>query len=158
MVDHRCTSYNCFVDVPSPYRGGCDFTEKHLFVVLSWPCSIIFYWILCLFTFQILFAHSSFHPKPSTPLPSPCLQEGAPLLTHSLLPHHLINPLCWGIKPSQNLGLPLSLMPNKAILCPEVLLDRNSSGSKFWLCRQMLYHWAQPYSLWYQSFLECKTC
>jgi hypothetical protein len=37
--------------------------------------------------------------------------------THSLSPQYSIIPLLWGIEPSQNPGLSLSLMPDKAILC-----------------------------------------
>jgi hypothetical protein len=61
------------------------------------------------------------------PLPHPPLQippisllhfyEGAPLPTHSLLPHCPSIPLRWGIEPSQGQGPPLPLMPDKAILC-----------------------------------------
>jgi hypothetical protein len=37
--------------------------------------------------------------------------------THSIPPHCPSIPLCWGIKPPQDQRPPLSLMPDKAILC-----------------------------------------
>jgi hypothetical protein len=48
--------------------------------------------------------------------PSPCLHEGAPPHTHPLLLHHPFIPLPWSIKPSQDPGLLLLFMPDKAIL------------------------------------------
>jgi hypothetical protein len=41
--------------------------------------------------------------------------------THPLQPYHSSIPLCWGIKPSQDPGLPLPLMPDKAPSAPSVL-------------------------------------
>jgi hypothetical protein len=38
------------------------------------------------------------------------------LHTHPFLPHHSSIPQCWGIKPSQDQGILLTLMPDKAIL------------------------------------------
>jgi hypothetical protein len=55
--------------------------------------------------------------SPLSYLPSSWFYEGAPLPTHLLLSPHPGIPLCWGIKPSQNQGPLLPLMPNKAILC-----------------------------------------
>jgi len=58
-----------------------------------------------------------------TPLshyPFPCFYEGAHTThppTHSLPPAHPGIPLDWGIKPSQDQGPLLPLMPYKAILC-----------------------------------------
>jgi hypothetical protein len=62
------------------------------------------------------------HPITSPlPLPlwgcSPCLYEGPPPLTHPLLSHRSRIPLHWGIKPPQDQGPPLPLIPDKAILC-----------------------------------------
>ena len=56
---------------------------------------------------------------PSQPLSAPffCLYEDAPLLTHPLLSHHSSIPLCWDIKPPQDQGPAIPMMPNKAILC-----------------------------------------
>jgi hypothetical protein len=66
----------------------------------------------------------SFPPQTSYPLTNPsCFYEGAPPPTyplqhsHPLPTHHPSIPLCWGIKTSQDQGLPLPLMPDKAILC-----------------------------------------
>jgi hypothetical protein len=47
------------------------------------------------------------------------LWESSP--THPLLPHCSSIPLHWGIKPSQDQGPPLPLMPDKASLAPSVL-------------------------------------
>lgn len=38
------------------------------------------------------------------------------VLPHPLLPHRTIIPLLWGLKPSQDSGLSLPLMSDKAIL------------------------------------------
>jgi hypothetical protein len=58
-------------------------------------------------------------PLPYTP--SPCFYEGAPLPTHSLLPHCPSIPLHWGIKPSKEQGPSLPLMLDKAPSAPSVL-------------------------------------
>ena len=49
--------------------------------------------------------------------PYSCFHEGAPPPTHTLLPPHPGINLHWGIKPSQDKGPLLSLMPDKVILC-----------------------------------------
>ena len=46
-----------------------------------------------------------------------CLYEGASPHSTPRPPHCSNIPLCWGIKPSQDQGLLLQLMPDKAILC-----------------------------------------
>ena len=65
-------------------------------------------------------------PVTSTPtthhiLPSPFPFASIRVLlhppTHPLLPHLSSIPLHWGIKPPQDQGPPLPLMPDKAILC-----------------------------------------
>jgi hypothetical protein len=53
--------------------------------------------------------------------PLPCFYESAPPPIHPLLPHCPSISLHWGIKPSQDQGLPLQLMPNKAPSAPSVL-------------------------------------
>ena len=53
--------------------------------------------------------------------PLPCFYEGAPPPIHPLLPHCPSIPLHWGIKPSQDQGPPLPLMPDKAPSAPSVL-------------------------------------
>jgi hypothetical protein len=53
--------------------------------------------------------------------PLPCFYEGVPLPTHPLLPHHPSISLHWGIKPSQEQGPPLPLIPNKDPSSPSVL-------------------------------------
>ena len=64
-------------------------------------------------------------PFPVSPLqspysipPLPCFNEGAPSPTYPLLSHFPSIPLHWGIKPSQDQGPPLPLMPDNA---PSVL-------------------------------------
>ena len=53
---------------------------------------------------------------PIAPVPPPlCLYEGAPQPTCPLLPYSSSIPLCWDIKPLQNHGPPLPLMPDKVI-------------------------------------------
>ena len=53
--------------------------------------------------------------KPPSHPPLPCFYEGAPPPTHLHLPHCPSIPLQWGIKPSQDLGPPLPLMPDKTL-------------------------------------------
>jgi hypothetical protein len=59
--------------------------------------------------------------KTPTAPPLSCFYEGSPPPTypptHPLLLHCPSIPLHWGIKPSQDQGPPLQLMPDKAILC-----------------------------------------
>ena len=55
--------------------------------------------------------------NPLSSPPSPCFYQGAPPPTHPLLPPCPGMPLHWGIKPSQDQGSLLPLMPNKSILC-----------------------------------------
>jgi hypothetical protein len=50
-------------------------------------------------------------------LPHSCFYEHVPLHTHPLPPPCPQIPLYWGIKPSQDQGPLLPLMPDKAILC-----------------------------------------
>lgn len=63
---------------------------------------------------------SNILPFPSFPLfhsPSSCLYEDAPPPTHPLRPPCPGIPLHWGKKPSQDQGLILPFVSNKAILC-----------------------------------------
>jgi hypothetical protein len=90
---------------------------------MIWPLSsptlffsFFFYWMFYLFTFQML---SSFPiSSPQSPIPS-----SLPLLLWECSHTHLLPPYCpgitlhWGIKPSQDQGSLLPLMPDKAILC-----------------------------------------
>ena len=54
-------------------------------------------------------------PYPISPIPASI--RVCPPTIHPLLPPHPHIPLHWGIKPSQNQGPLLPLMPDKAILC-----------------------------------------
>jgi len=85
-------------------------THPFLFIYLL-VCYLLFY----LFTFQMLSLFQVSPPQP--PYPSlPCFYAGIPR-PHSLLPPCPGLPLYWGIKPSQDQGLLLPLIPKKAILC-----------------------------------------
>ena len=59
--------------------------------------------------------------NPLSHAPITCFYEVAPLPTYALLPHHPSIPLYWDIKPSQDQGPPLPLMPGKGPLVPSVL-------------------------------------
>jgi hypothetical protein len=53
-------------------------------------------------------------PPLPRPLPSSCLHKGVPPMTYLLLPPCPLIPLQWGIKPSQDQGPVLLLMPKMA--------------------------------------------
>ena len=91
----------------------CTFSAHSVFLFFKF-----FYQLFCLITFQ-MFQVSS----PRTPIspPHPCLHEGAPQLTRLFLPHCPNIPLRSSIRPSQDQGPSLSLMPNKAPSAPSVL-------------------------------------
>jgi hypothetical protein len=76
-----------------------------------------FFWLFCLLTFKMLipFLVSSLKTLHCTPW-APYLHN-AISPTYQFKPHHPRNPLCWGIKPSQDQGPLLLLMPDKAIVC-----------------------------------------
>ena len=76
----------------------------------------MFYWIVSLFTFQMLspFLVPLLRILLSHP-PSSCFCKGVSLPTHPLLPPCPSIP--WGIEPSQNQRPLLPLMPDKAIIC-----------------------------------------
>ena len=77
-----------------------------------------FYWLLYLFTFQML-SHFlvSLHNPPPFHLSPPCFCEGAFPPTHPLLPQGPSRLLCGGIEPPQGQGPCLPVMPDKAIFC-----------------------------------------
>jgi len=67
------------------------------------------------------------HPHPTSTVFLPLhLYEDAPLPTHPLLLHCTSIPLHLGIKPPQDQGLPLLLMPDKAILCSICIWSQGS--------------------------------
>ena len=72
---------------------------------------------MVIYLFQILYLFQVFPPETPYPSPSPCFYEGAPTPTHSHLTTCSSIPLHWGIKPSEDQGSLLPLMPDKAILC-----------------------------------------
>jgi hypothetical protein len=104
--------------------GDSESLHSLLLSCLSSPKSFFF------FKLDILFIYTSnvmpFHGFPSANLLShpllPCFYEGAPPPTHPLLPHCPSIPLYSGIKPSQDQGPPLPLMPDRAPSAPLVLL------------------------------------
>lgn len=69
---------------------------------------LIFFDILCIYI--------------SPPLPSPCFYDD-PTPTHPLPPQHPGIPLFWGNEPSQDQGLFILLMLDKAILCYMLQLE-----------------------------------
>jgi hypothetical protein len=71
----------------------------------------ILYWLFYLFTFQML------SPLLFPSANSPYFYDGASTPSYSLLPQCPRIPQPWVIKPSQDQGAPLPLMPYKAILC-----------------------------------------
>ena len=82
-----------------------------------------------MFTFQML---SPFQVSPlQTPYPIPpkpaSMRQHTP--THSLPPHCPTIPLQWGIKPSQDQGPPLLLIPYKAPSAPSSPSPNSSLGS-----------------------------
>jgi hypothetical protein len=84
----------------------------HNFIEIFFVLDIFFIYISNVITFPGL-------PSPGNPLshtPSPCFYEGTPPLTHPLLPPHLSIPQHWGIKPPQDQGPLLPLMPNNPLL------------------------------------------
>ena len=71
----------------------------------------------CLDIFLHFKCHSLFLVSPTQTSPiSPllCFYEGAPTHSHPLLSHLLSIPLHWDIKPPQDQGPPLPLMPDKS--------------------------------------------
>jgi hypothetical protein len=105
---------------PSPHTDGCSFLIEY-FIYLHFKCYLLSRFPLC---------------RPLSHFPLPCFNEGAPLLWEFLKsnPHYPLQPptyplppccpsipLHWGIKPSQDQGPPLPLMPDKAPSAPSVL-------------------------------------
>ena len=59
--------------------------------------------------------------QPPSHAPLPCFCEGAPPTTYPLPPYHPSILLHWDIKPAQDQGSPLPLMPDKAPSAPSVI-------------------------------------
>jgi hypothetical protein len=80
-----------------------------------------FYWLFYLFTFEMLSPFPSFPStsplSPPPPPPPPYLYEGAPTHTHPLLLQWPSVLLSWVIKPAQDQGMLLLMIPDKVILC-----------------------------------------
>jgi hypothetical protein len=111
----------------------CTLTDTHACPELN--CSAIYisinifcwkkmWFLIHILTGYFIYVHFKYYPRswflllqPTILLPSPCLYEGVPSPPNQLLSlcHSIY--LLWGIKPSQVQGLPLPLMPDKAILC-----------------------------------------
>jgi hypothetical protein len=85
----------------------------------------IFSFLFSIFLLVILFIYISndipllIFPStnPLSLFPTPCLNEGAPPPTYPLQPQCPRIPLYWIIKPPQDQGPLLPLIPNKTILC-----------------------------------------
>jgi len=86
---------------------------------------LFFYFIL--FFLDILRIYISnvipFPPPPIPIPPTPCFYEDAPTPTHPLQPQNPGITLHWGIEPSQDQGLFLLLMLDKASLCYVKVLE-----------------------------------
>jgi hypothetical protein len=84
---------------------------------------LIFTRLVCLFKFlfkkirYFLYLNFKYYILTCPPSLSPCFYNSTPPPTHPLPPPCPGIPLHWGIKPSQDQGPLLPLMPNKAILC-----------------------------------------
>jgi hypothetical protein len=103
-----------------------NFYQPSLFSFKSFQVFFFtFKFFFSIFLLVILFIYiSNVIPLPSFPSTNPlsppltpCLYEGAPPPAHPLPLQCPSIPLCWVIESSQDQGLPLPLMPNKAILC-----------------------------------------
>lgn len=94
----------------------------------------LFYWILSLFTFQMLFPFPVCYPLGNTLLhpPSPCFYEGVPPPTHPPTPAFPPSiPLHWGVYWAF-IGPLLPLMHNDAILCYICSWSHVLSPWEFW--------------------------
>jgi hypothetical protein len=94
-----------------------DLMENRVYVYFIF--SICFYWILSLFTFQMLSPSPVPPPPRNPPIPSPlplASRREIPLPAHPLLPLYPQISLHWGIEPSQDQGTLLSSILDKAIL------------------------------------------
>jgi hypothetical protein len=81
-------------------------------VFLFFPFFLFHFFYIGYFTYLHFKCFLVFPPKDPYPiLPSPYLYEGAPPPSNPLLPH------CPSIKPPEDQGSPIPLMPDKAILC-----------------------------------------
>ena len=88
-------------------------------VVLRDSVDFLFFFIyfICLH-FKCYFPLPVSLPQGPYPLLSPlCLYEGAPQPDYLLLPKRPSFPLSWAIKPPQERGDSLPMMPHKAVLC-----------------------------------------
>jgi hypothetical protein len=105
---HVCCVMLCFYGPPP---------EEKSHVRNFWLEREFLYWSLYLFTFQ-MFPHPG---SPSTILPIPPFGSSMRLFLPPhpppFLPLLCSVPLHWGIKPPQDQGPSLPLMPDKAILC-----------------------------------------
>jgi hypothetical protein len=92
--------------------------EIHFYYMcLAESIFLFFYGIFSLFKFQMLSPFLFSPLETPYPIPLPCFFEGDTPPTHPLLPYLLGIPLHCDIKPSQDQGPLLTMMPNKTILC-----------------------------------------
>ena len=89
--------------------------SHHICLRMDISCFIVYFLLVILFIYI-----ANFIPLPGFPSKNPnliplssCFYEGVPLL----LPHHPRIPLLWKTKTSPNQRPPLSLMPDRVILC-----------------------------------------
>jgi hypothetical protein len=88
-----------------------------LFLLRGEKGILYFYFLDIFFTYISNIIPFPVPPEAPYSIPSPCFFEAVPSPTHPLLPNCPLIPLHWDIEPSQDQGLLLPLVPNKAILC-----------------------------------------
>lgn len=109
--------------------------------------SILFYIFSFLIGYFIYLLFKCYPPfqlplhNPLSPLPFPCLYEGAPWPTHSLLLQHSSIPLLW--QHPQDQGTPLPVMPDKVIFCHIFSWSHVSLNVYVLFCWQF-----SPWELW----------
>jgi hypothetical protein len=110
------------------------------FFVLFFKLDILFIYISSVIPF-----FWSLLCKPPSPFPLILLLWGCSPTYYPLLPHRPSIPLHWGIKPSQDQGPPLPLMPDKAPSSPLVLLLSPPLGSlisvQWFRCEHLYLYW-----------------
>ena len=107
-----------------PHQNSLSVLKCNEFALVNF---CLFLWLVvlfvCLFVLLVILfiCISNVVPRPSfpstNPHPMPSLPASMRVLPHPLPPHRPSILLLWGIKPAQDQGPPLPLMPDKAILC-----------------------------------------
>jgi hypothetical protein len=129
LLDTRMTTPACFLGLFSWKSFSQSFSLRCVFCkhqndvsclgISLFACAFFFFIFkkFYLFKFQMLSPFQVSSPQYPIPSPSSCSHECVRPPTHPHPPHCPHIPLHWGIKPSQDQGPPLPLMPDNAILC-----------------------------------------